>query len=362
MKIICTQENLKNGLLATTKIITSNNTLPILNNILLKTENGQLKIYSTNLEMAVSAKVRCKIENEGQTTIQAKTFQDLVNNLTGENIELTALAGEVCIKTDNQEFKLKTLPAEEFPTVPETTKTPKLNIKSSELKQALMQSVYAVSLNQTQPEISGVFMSSTSGEVVVVATDRYRLVERKLAGPEFPSVIIPHKTIQEVIRILSGFVGEVGVVIEENQIFFNIGEVLLISRLVDGQYPDYKSIFPESFISQVVVDKEKLQNALRTTALLSQSTNSVRLEFLTSKQQIILSSQSEGLGSGVASLDCEVKGQDGSLLLNYKYVLDFLSQVEEAQIELKINNDSSPAVFSPLGSKQYNYLVMPIKI
>jgi DNA polymerase-3 subunit beta len=286
----------------------------------------------------------------------------LINNLTGENIELTAKEGEVWVKTDNQEFKLKTLPAEEFPTVPETTKTPKFNIKSSELKQALMQSVYAVSLNQTQPEISGVFMSSDSGEVVVVATDRYRLVERKLAGPDFPSVIIPHKTIQEVIRLLSGFAGEVGVEIEENQIFFNIGEVVLISRLVDGQYPDYKSIFPESFVSQVVVDKEKLQNALKTTALLSQSTNSVKLEFLVSKQQIVLSSQSEGLGSGVASLGCEVKGEDGSLLLNYKYVLDFLSQVEETQVELKINNDSSPAVFSPLGSKQYNYLVMPIKI
>ncbi len=362
MKIICTQENLKNGLSATTKIITSNNTLPILNNILLKTENGQLKISSTNLEMAISAKIRCKIVTEGQATIQAKTFQELVNNLTGENIEINTNDSELLLKTENQEFKLKTLPAEEFPMVPENHQTPGVYLNSTALKQALQQTIFAVSQNQTQPEISGIYIASDLEGMVVVATDRYRLAERKISGPKVPSIIIPHKAVSEIVRLLSGYEGEVGVVVEENQIFFNIGEVLLISRLVDGQYPDYKSIFPESFLSKIVVDKVKLQNALRTTALLSQTTNSVKLDFSLENQTVVISSQSEGLGSGNASLAGKVTGGSGSLLLNYKFVLDFLSQVEAEQVEIKINNDSSPAVFCPEGLGQYNYLVMPIRV
>ncbi len=360
MKIICTQENLKNGLLLTTKIITNNNTLPILNNILLKTENGQLKICSTNLELAINTKIRCKVEEEGQTTVHARMLMDLVNNLNNENLNIEAKDGNIEIKTENQKFNLKTLNAEEFPFTPDSKNTNQYNIKPLDFKQAMQQVVFATSANQTQPEISGVYVSFNQKQIRVVATDRYRLAERVVEGGGEGEVIIPQKTVLEVVRILNQGGENFGVVIEDNQIFFNIGDTQIISRLVDGQYPDYKSIVPENFNSIIVIQREKLQTALKTGALFSQSTSSVKMDYKTGGVRV--SSESEGVGSGEAEIACKVEGGQGSLLLNYKYVLDFLSQVQSENVIIKIVNDSSPAVFAPEGDVGYMYLVMPIKI
>ena len=148
--------------------------------------------------------------------------------------------------------------------------------------------------------------------------------------------------------------------ISENQIFFTIGQTEVISRLVDGQYPDYKNIIPENFNSIVVVEKDKLQNALKTNALFSQNSSSVRLEFAQGK--LTVSSESEGLGSGVAEIPAKLEGEPGGLLLNFRYVLDFLSQLPPGEVSIKIVNDSSPAVFVPTNQPGYLYLVMPIKV
>ncbi|MBI3232218.1 MAG: DNA polymerase III subunit beta [Candidatus Doudnabacteria bacterium] len=279
MKIICTQENLRQGLAIASKIIPSVNTLPILSNLLLKTSNGQLRISSTNLELAINTHVRCKIQEEGQTTITAKTFNDLVNNLPDENLFLSSNDKELTIKTENQEFKIKTLPAEEFPFIPQNPEEKSISIEGEKLKEALNKVVFSTSNNQTQPEISGVYFAMNNGQGRLVATDRYRLSEKSFSAQGEAEVILPQKAALEISRILSYSKELAEIAIKENQFFISTGQTELISRLVDGQYPDYKNIIPENFNSIITVDRNKLTNALKTNSLFSQNSSSVRIVF-----------------------------------------------------------------------------------
>ncbi len=364
MKIICTQENLKGGVAAVTRIISPSNTLPILNNILLKTENGLLKISSTNLEVAISVEIRCKIEEEGGITVFSKAFTDLVNNLPNKNISLESKNNELFIETENYHTSLKTLPAEEFPLIPEIENADTFSLDALILKESIDQVVFAVSTNQTQPEISGVMLSINNGTVKLVATDRYRLAEKQINIENTPyshQVIIPHKTLAEVARLIGGQKGMVDISLNETQIAFVIGQTKIVSRLIDGQYPPYQEIVPKVFNTTITLGKTPLVTALKTSGIFSQGSNSIRFIFSADKGALIITSESQDLGKSEVELPCHIEGQPGELILNYHYVLDGLSGMDSGNILLKVINDSSPSIIVPEAKTDYMYLVMPIK-
>jgi len=365
MKIVCTQENLKQGLATVGRIISSSNTLPILNNILIKTENGQLKISSTNLEIAITTHVRCKVEEEGEITVASKTIIDLVNNLPNKNITLQSAHNEVEVETENYHTSIKTLPAEEFPLIPQMENENIISLDSQELKNALNQVVFAVSTNQTQPEISGILFKLEGETLKVTATDRYRLAEKKIALKEKfltpREVILPQKTAVELSRIIGSQKGVVEISFNETQTSLCFNETQIISRLIDGQYPPYEQIIPTSFNSRVFTEKQPLINALRAGAIFSQGTNSVKLEYDSEKQVLILVSESAELGKSVVDLPSKVEGPSGSVVLNHHYILDCLSNIETAGVEMKIIDDSAATLILPEGKNDYIYLVMPIK-
>lgn len=360
MRIICTKENFKLGLLATTKIISSNNSLPILNNLLLKTEDGLLKIISTNLEMGITANVRCKIEEAGEITVLAKTLNDLIQNFPDDNIEFYTKDSVVFVKTENQEFSLKTLPSEEFPLIPQSAGGLSYDIDGNVLKESLSKVMFSCSLNQTQPEITGVCVSIKNNKCKIVATDRYRLGERTFdIKGDVAQVIVPHKTAQEVHRLLGLVGGGVRMQVSENQIFFSLSDIEVVSRLIDGVFPDYENIIPEKYEVNITVDKDGFQNALKTNSLFSQGSNSVKFSY--TPNALIVSSVSESLGSGVVKVPAVVEGGEGELLMNFKYVLDFLGTLPACKISIKIVNSASPVVFVSDSDAGYLYLVMPIK-
>ncbi len=364
MKIICTQENLKSGLMLAGRIISPNNTLPILNNILLKTENGLLNISSTNLEVAVSTQIRCKIEEEGGVTVFSKTITELINNLPNKNITLESKNGELSIETENYHTSLKTLPVEEFPIIPEIEAKEKVLIPAQELKNAINQVVFAVSGNQTQPEISGVLMSIEDKTITFAATDRYRLAEKKISINQpttTQAIIIPQKTILELSRVINNQPEDVEISINPNQISFSIGSTQIISRLIDGQYPDYKQIIPEKFLTTIHTKKQDFTNSLKAGAIFSQGSNSVKFDYNSEKQVLRVTSESSDLGKSEVDLTSEIEGGSGQLMLNHRYVLDCLGNIDTENIIIKIINDSSPSIILPEGRNDYMYLVMPIK-
>ena len=365
MKIVCTQENLKNGLIIVGKIVSQNNTLPILNNILFKTENGLLKISSTNLEIAITTYVRCKIEEPGEIALPCKLFIDLVNNLPNKNISLTQEGNELKIETENYETKIKTLPADDLPQIPQNETDLSFLINPEEFKNALEKVVHSASTNQTQLEICGVLFSLSDNKVKFVATDRYRLSEKimylKHSGVT-KEVIVPAKTVFEICRLAGSEKKDMSVFLGSSQIVFNLGETMLLSRVIDGQYPDYNQIIPTTYNTKIVTNKKNLINALKTSGVFSQSSGSVNFSFSKQKQTVSLNTESSDLGKSLIELPSEITGEDGSMILNFRYLLDCLQVILGEKIIFKIINDSSPTVISSDEENGYLYLVMPIKL
>jgi DNA polymerase-3 subunit beta len=365
MKVICTQENLRAGLATAGRIISSSNTLPVLNNLLLKTENGALKISSTNLEVAITTNIRCKVEEEGETTVFAKTITELINNLPNQNITLENKNSNLKIETENYHNEIKTLPAEEFPLIPEVEKKEALQINAQELKKSIDQVVFAVSTNQTQPEITGVLFSIEGKRLRIAATDRYRLAEKTIEIEKEATtnheIIVPQKTINELSRIIGNQKGEAEVYINETQICLNFNNTQIVSRLIDGQYPDYKQLVPINFNTVIVAPKTALVNALKTAGIFSQGTNSVVFSYSKDKQSLIITSESPELGKSEVELQSKIEGIEGKIVLNNRYVLDSLGGVETENAVLKIIDDNSPSLIMPEKEENYFCLVMPIK-
>lgn len=365
MKVICTQENLRGGLVTVARIISPTNTLPVLNNLLLKTENGLLKISSTNLEVGISTEIRCKIEEEGAVTVFSKTFTELITNLPSTNVTLESHGGTLTVDTDLNHSSLKTLPADEFPLIPEIEGQQKFAINPQLFKTAIEEVAFAVSTNQTQPEISGVLLTGEGRELKLVATDRYRLAEKKITIPNNLTnplqVIIPHKTTAEIARIISHQEEPLEVTIGETQIGFVINQTKVVSRLIDGQYPPYQAIIPTQFKTEAVVERQPLLSALRAGSIFSQSNNSVKLAFHTTNQELQVTAESDELGASRVQIPAEVSGGSGELLLNHRYLQECLGAMDSQTIVLKVNDSSSPAIITPKQETNYLYLVMPIK-
>lgn len=365
MKVICTQENLRAGLMSVGRIISSNLSLPILSNVLLKTENGMLKISSTNLEIAVTTYVRCKVEKEGSVTVNCKTLNDLVNSLPNKNINLESRGSEISLETENYHTAIKTLPADEFPLIPEVENIKSFNLSAPELKTALNQVVFAVSTNQTQPEISGVLFKNENKALKIVATDRYRLAEKKLSLQDslnLPhNLILPQKTIIELLRHIGNQEGQIQVAVNETQISFTFNNTQIVSRLIDGEYPPYEQIIPSDFTATVVTNRLALINGLRAGGVFSQNNASVKIEYSSENQFLVLSTESGELGKSVIELPSRVEGKPGGLLLNFHYLLECLVTLSTENVILKITNDSAASLLMPEGDETYLYLVMPIK-
>ncbi len=365
MKIICTQENLKTALSGVGRIVSTSNTLPILSNLLLKTENGLLKISSTNLEIAITTQARCKVEQDGDVTVSGKVIMDLINNMPNKNIVLETLGGEMKIEAENYHTAIKTLPAEEFPLIPRIEGGETLVLDARELKNSLDKVVFAASTNQTQPEISGVMFGLDKTELRIVATDRYRLAEKKItlksAVKNAQAVIIPQKTMVELSRVIGSQSGDVEVNLGANQIGMVFKDIKIISRLIDGQYPDYEQIIPESFATTSIVPAQALVKALRAAAVFSQSGNSVKFEFSQERQILVVAAESQELGGGTVEIPAAINGPGGQVIFNYHYVLDCLTSLESDNVNFKMINDDSPALMVPEGVGGYIYLVMPIK-
>jgi DNA polymerase-3 subunit beta len=266
MYIICLQENLKQALNITEKIIGRNLTLPILNNLLLFAENNKLKISSTNLEIGINSWVTGKIQKSGSITIPAKLIGDFINNLPNGKIELRVKNKQLEIKCKKFKAILKGLPADDFPIIPKIKDNPLIKIKGSILKNGFSQVVEMAALSESRPEISGIYMRFDKNLIKLAATDSFRLAEKNIEinsnSKELKGqiVIIPQRTIQEVIRILGEEEMGVGITLSGNQILFNLGNTQIVSRLIEGQYPNYQQIIPNSFQTQVIINREELIN------------------------------------------------------------------------------------------------------
>ncbi|HAH04721.1 MAG: polymerase III subunit beta protein [Parcubacteria group bacterium GW2011_GWA2_43_17] len=368
MKFTCTQENLNKALALVSHVASRSATLPILNNVLLEVKNGLINLNSTNLEIGINTNLRGKVEKEGSFTVQAKLLADYINLLPKENVEIELKDQTLYVKSKNQETYVKGLDANDFPVIPEVEKGEPLVVKSADLRQALNQVMFAVTLDESRPEISGVLFLINKTALVLVGTDSYRLAEKKITfinpATEEKQIIVPLRTLQELSRILNEVEGsETNIYVNDSQILFSLnGEVELISRLIEGQYPDYQQIIPTEFKSQIKIRVDELIRAIKSVSLFCKpGINDVKFSFLSHKKELVISAANSGVGENTVTLPIDISGNDNEVVFNYRYFLDGLNNLGSAEATIEMVNDSAPGVVKPAGQDSYLYIVMPIR-
>lgn len=377
MKLSSLQENLKQGISITSHIAGKNINLPILNNILISAKEGKIKFIATNLEIGIITTVRGKIEKEGMFTVDAKVFSDYLSLLPNEKINIEQKENKLFVELAKNKTKIAGLPAEEFPLIPEIKKEQYYSAKAEDFKKALSQVVFAVSGSETRIELSGVLFNFEDSKLTMAATDSYRLVEKEIKietnqnNDSNKRIIIPAKTLQEVIRIL-GLIkeeeegeketSEIKFYLSDNQVLFVVGVTEIVSRLIEGQYPDYKQIIPATSKTRAVINKNELIRAVKIASLFSKaSINDVNLDFPKNKNQIIISSASGQVGENITELDARVDGEDNGAVINHRYLLDGLNNMEGEEIKIEVIDNNTPCLIRAEKEDGYLYIIMPIK-
>jgi len=374
MKFSCTQENLNQILNIVSHIASKNNNLPILSNLLIKTENKNINISATNLEVGITSLLRGKVDVDGEILVDAKLLSNYISLLDKDRVDFELIEDDLKIECKKQKTKIKTQNTLDFPLIPKIEKSNPFIVSALKFKNAVYNIAFAVSNSDIRPEISGVFMSFLEKELVMAATDSYRLAEKKIdyldnKNSQNHQIIVPVKTLQEVSRIIGGFKGDVELVgddnleiyIEENQIIFNYNGVELVSRLIDGQYPDYNQIIPNNFNTKIKVNVIDLIKAVKASSLFAKSgVFDIKMIFSNSNNLSISASSSQ-VGENNSNIDIEKNGPDGEIVINYKYILDGLQNIQSEFVVIEIIDSNTPIIIKPEDVNDYLYLIMPIR-
>ncbi len=368
MRLSLTQENLSRALGAVGRVVSNRSSLPVLSNVLLATDGNRLRLSATNLEIGINYWIGSKIEDEGSLTVPARLFAEFVASLPHGKIDLQGTETSLTVKTPHYESKINGISADEFPSVPQMTGDAVLQIDSATLREALAQVVVAASVDEARPVLAGVLMFIEEQQLYLAATDSYRLAEKRLDLETAPvsdlKVIVPVRTMQELIRLLSEAEGDVEFYLDENQIMFRVGEVELVSRLIEGQFPPYQQVIPKQATTSFDIDTAEFARITKVASLFArESAGSIKLEIKAEGEVRIVSSDSE-VGGNVSSAECDVAGDDGEISLNARYLQDALSVMKSAQVTFAISGKLNACVLSPAGDEandDYMHLVMPLR-
>ena len=368
MKVFCSQKDLEMALGITGKAISSHNTLPVLNNIMLKTEGKRLYFSATNLEIAITYFIDCDVRNEGAVTVPAKLFSSYVSLIGGGDVEMEVKEGSTLnLHVGGDETKIKGISSDEFPLIPKIEKEDSIEIEVKPFTEAIEQTVFAASLNTSRPVLSGVYMQVEKDVLTMVATDSYRLAEKKLKlgykGDSSFSCIIPGRTVSELGKILSKVKQKkLEVSVSKNQILFKVGNIELTSRLIEGKFPDYEKIIPKDSKTELTVKVEDLSLVVKRVSLFARENNySIRMA-ATNDGKLTVSTEETRVGEEKAELDIKMKGDNNKVALNSQYLLDVLTFIDEEEVKIEMTDKLSPAVIRPCKSDGYTYIIMPLKI
>lgn len=370
MKIICTQENLLKGLNIVSSCIKKSTSLSILSNILLVAEKGQIKANATNLEIGIITVIRGKIEKEGRAVIPAQLFLSYINNLPSSKITMELKEDKLSLSSGEFNAEIKCFDPNEFPLIPQIKGDPVCSFSGKDFKGAVSQTIFSAAKDESRPEIAGVLFklekSASSNMAYFVATDSYRLAEKKLetniTGKTSKELIVPHTTFQEVNRVVTPE-DKIDVYYSDDQLKFIFNGTEMVSKLVEGQYPDYKQIIPENYSTKIKLDRKELITALKSSSLFSKpDTSEINIEVYPEQKELKIVAESRQVGNSITKIsNVEAEGREEKVVFNYNYVLEGLSCMSSPDVTLKLNGDSGPSLLEPTNDKNYLYIIMPIK-
>jgi DNA polymerase-3 subunit beta len=362
MKLQVTQENLSKALSTVARVANTRNTLPILGNVLLKTVDNRLSVAATNLDIAITHYIGSKVSEEGAITVPARLMQDFVSSLPSGVIELNLEENKLHIATDQYKSTINGVSAEDFPVMPAITGGTQWQIPSVILKKGLQRTVLAASGDEARPVLTGVYLHGFEDSLYMVATDSYRLAEAKLQkSKEQIDLLIPGSAMQDMLRILDDSDEPVSITHDDQQVVFRVGEVELVSRLIEGAYPDYRKLIPASFEVSATLSKADFTNVTKVSSLFArESAGSVTIKVDEASQQVSIRSVASQLGENTASAKAEIKGS-GEVTLNSRFLLDALHVFSGDSITFRFNGKLDPCLLTDPTSKDYKHIVMPLR-
>lgn len=364
MKIEVKQEKLNKALAAVSRVASTRGQMPILADILLRTENGKLTIAATDLEVAITETISAKIIEEGSAAIPARIFTEFVGNLPKIPVSIESEDQKTKISAGGFSSTINGGDADEFPALPEVNEAKEISIPAAELRESINGVAPVASNDSTRPILTGIYFYSTEDEIVMTATDGYRLAEKKISAKtgEEISAIIPASTLSEVSRLIGDGNGEVKIKLNDEQIGFTIGEISMTSRLIDGKFIDYKQLIPSETEFSLSVERSEFVRVVRVAGIFANnSAGSVLMKVSSEKQEIEVSALASELGENSSAVDAEISGEgDGQVVLNSKFLLDALNFVSGDKVNIKFSGKLSPVLLT--GKKDnYNHIIMPVK-
>jgi DNA polymerase-3 subunit beta len=364
MKFECVVEKLKEAIQKVEKITQKNSTLPILACILLEVQKNTLTVKATNLDLGVEFTLPIKTYTEGFVAVSAGILSQFLSGIMNEkNVVVYVEEGVLHLETEKSKTTIKTFPADDFPIIPRVEEGKEFEIEARDFVKGLKAVWYSASISSIKPELSSVYIYENSNELFFVATDSFRLAEKKVKCKktvDIPPILIPNKNVSEIIRVLDNVSEDVTMTVSKNQIVFTSPSFYLTSRVVEGNFPDYKQIIPKEFTTNVVVLKADLLNSLKATNVFLDSFNQVRFLIGVKEKKIELSAKNGDVGQNTVSLHAVLEGQDVSVGFNYKYISDCFQSIDSDSVSLDFCGANRPLVIKGISDNTFLYLVMPM--
>lgn len=369
MKLVALQENLKTAVALTSHFTSPKAQLPILGNILLKAEKSKFTMSSTNLEISVITSIIAKIEEEGEITVNGKTLNDVVSNLSSGSIEIESFQEQIKITSGKFKSNILGSNSADFPSLPQSSEKNRFSLNREEFVNSLSKVLFAVSTDETRPILTGVLFVFASKSLKLVSTDGFRLSEVKLKGEvqiEDLKIIIPKTVLYELTKISSDSEDiEVSFDKETNQIIFTIGDTTLSSRIIEGEFPDYVKIIPTASVATINVDKSELEKSIKLASVFARDSGKIiKLRIMNDELRIT----AESSASGNQEMSLEIRNENTStelaevnIMFNYSFIEDVLKTITDDEVQIIIAPDNKASKFLDAKSSNFLHIIMPIK-
>lgn len=364
MKVECLIENLKLAVSQVEKVAGKNLTLPILSAIYIQTDDSSLIFRATNLNIGAEIRIPAKITDHGAVAVSAQLLGQIVNGLSGDvPVSLETINENLLIKTKHAKMTLKSMSSDDFPTLPKVLGKDSFEIPVEQFVSGIKSVAYSASQSDIKPEIASVYLYPEAENLVFVATDAFRLAEKKVQVrdiAQFPEILIPVKNITDIIRILADYAGNISIMVAENQISFSNERLYITSRLTAGNYPPYRQIMPKESKTEVVVLKSDLQNILKSMMVFSDKYNQIDVVVNPAEKICTFTSQNGDTGEGVVSVEAALSGNSIETRMNQRYIADALQSISVDSVSFSFTESNRAMVMKGVGDQSFTYLVMPM--
>lgn len=368
MKLQVLQEDLTKALTKASRFTSSRAQLPVLGNILLSCKKNKLVVSATNLETSISLSIGAQVKKEGEITAPAKTITDIVSNLPSGVLTLEVVKERIILSTKNFRSEISGMNSSDFPAIPHSLEKGMAVLEKDSFTKALSQVLFAVSIDETRPILTGVLFIQKKNSLTLVATDGFRLSQKKIPAKvklDNQSLILPKTVLMEILRLASGEEIEFVFKKSENQVVFKVNDTVLASRVLEGSFPNFEKIIPKESKIKVILDKTEMLRAVKLAAVFArESANIVKLNI--KKGLVNFFAESQGSGSQQTSVDAQVEGDIGEkgfeIAFNYRFLEDVLNAIEGEEIQIEVSDSNAPGTFTDPTDPNFLHLIMPVRL